>query len=108
MLIGLCKKKKVKKVLCIFEKVKKHNGCFPKNIVRVLHVWGFWCFLCVSRFCPLERVAAWIVAVDRVQLGLFAISGGFRAAAPELQRGIVNSPAMRVVPGSLRLNFACV
>lgn len=47
---------------------------------------GFWCFLCVPSlfcFCPLRNLAACVVAGDRMQLGLIAISGGFRTAAPE-------------------------
>lgn len=39
-------------------------------------------------------MAAWVVAGDRAQLGLIVIGSGFRAAAPELQRRIVTSPAV--------------
>lgn len=53
--------------------------------------WGSFVVLCVC-FCPLESMAAWVVAGDTVQLGLIIISGGFRAAAPKRQCWIVNSP----------------
>lgn len=44
------------------------------------HSGVFWCFSVFSycsEFCPLGSVAAWVIAEDRVQLGLI-ISSGFR------------------------------
>lgn len=45
----------------------------------------FFVFFLCSGFHPLGSVAAWVITGDCAQLILIAISGGFRAAAPELQ-----------------------
>ena len=47
----------------------------------------------LSVFCPLGRVAAWVVSGGWAQLGLLAISGRFKAAAPQGRCGIVTAPA---------------